>query len=164
MARETSLWRWLSKARGKLQDGLHMNRVENSISSGMPDVEGCLSAAGIQGGMQFWIELKSVPRPRHPDTKLPIKLRDSQVEWARRRIEAGGRSWILVQVGSGHTAQRYLLYGTDAPALKNGLTEAQVRNRCEMRKYTCFDLDAPEDFIRRAANIFTWKGLRAYYG
>lgn len=120
MARESSLWIWLKSARLKYRGTLHMNRVENSVSAGMPDVEGQL-----KDHAQFWIELKSAPRPKG-DGPVAVKIRDAQVEWLRRRDKAGGNAWLLIQVGSAAKAKRYLVLGMHAARIQAGVTEAEL--------------------------------------
>lgn len=109
MARESQLWQ-RCKAGGKIirQQGhkLDMQRIENSATSGHPDVEGCLD------GGQFWIELKSCLRPARADTPIRPKKRQSQEIWHEERTRAGCRiNWILIQVGEDKAGKLYLIPG-----------------------------------------------------
>lgn len=108
MATEATLWQWASQARRVFGEHLHVERLENMVGAGHPDVEGCLD------GIQFWLELKVAKRPARAATKLRFgsPLRDSQVEWGKKRIAAGGRVWYLIQVGSGSERQVYLIRAT----------------------------------------------------
>lgn len=108
MATEKTQWQWLSNARRELGAALHMERIENMVGAGHPDVELCYA------GVQAWIEQKVAKRPARKTTVLRFgsPLRDSQKEWAEKRIAAGGRVWYLIQVGSGHERQMYLIRGT----------------------------------------------------
>lgn len=124
MAKESSLWNWLSKNCLKVfRADLHMDRVENSTMLGMADVEGCLT------GDQFWFELKVALRPSKPESKVVFqsKLKIEQVEWAKRRCRAGGNAWFLIQVGNGYSRSLYLIWGTHGAILKAGVTEKQLR-------------------------------------
>lgn len=105
-ARENSLWGWLSKARLVFREKVDLERVENMIGSGHPDVR------GICEGAHFYIELKSVPRPTRK-TLIDATLRKEQVDWMERYEKAGGRNgFLLIQVGSGvGYAARYLIEG-----------------------------------------------------
>ena len=112
--KETALWKWLSKARLIYREDLHMNRVENSVVSGFPDVEGYLQEYG-----QFWIELKIGKITGKGDkARVRTKVRDKQVEWHRRRRQAGQRTWFLIQVGK----DKYMLSGKYARELREGPT------------------------------------------
>ena len=76
MAREVRLWEWLRDGlRGT--DGLHMRRVENLVSEGDPDVDGCWH------GRYFELELKGVVpaqdlywSPRPAGWWIPERYRD----------------------------------------------------------------------------------------
>lgn len=118
MALESRLWEWLKKARLSYRDDLHMTRVENGVSAGMPDVEGHLKRGG-----QFWIELKSAARPKHPDTPVRFRTRTAQVEWVDRRRAVGGRAWYLLQVGDGADRRIYLLDGMWGAMIHAGQSE-----------------------------------------
>lgn len=110
--RETSLWKWLSRADAMLDfsPDLHWRRVENLVAEGDPDVEGCYK------GMAFNIELKVSERPARDTTRVlgPADIRPKQIPWAKARWAAGGSSYFLIQVGSSAKAARYLIPGRDA--------------------------------------------------
>ena len=115
---EKGLWSWLRKARETLGQQLHVFRVENVVTSGMPDVEGHLKGRG-----QFWIELKVAKRPVHDTTKIRIKIRRAQVEWMARRWWVGGSVWLLVQVGDRYDRAVYMIPGSRVPVMLDGVTE-----------------------------------------
>jgi hypothetical protein len=129
MPTEATLWRWLSQARRALARpaDLHLERLENMVGVGHPDVEGCYQ------GVQFWLELKVAKRPARNTTKLRFgsPLRDSQVEWAKKRIAAGGRVWYLIQIGAAQDRQVYLIRATshDIDALYSHVNEDWLRER-----------------------------------
>lgn len=119
-AAEKSLWAWLEKAdyESGFSDDLDMGRIENLVAEGTPDVEGCYA------GTSFLCELKSVDRPARVATGIKVGVNTFQAAALSRRHKAGGRAWILVQVGSGTTeARRYLLSGRHAHALKAQVCE-----------------------------------------
>ena len=137
---ESRLWNWLtSGTKQKFRKTLHMNRVENLIMEGMPDVEGCLR------GTQFWIELKCDKRPADPSTLIKPKFRPAQVPWLERRVGAGGRAYVLLQVGGGAKASRYLVPGSRAYLVESGLTEAELK-----RKSVADPQSAPTEIIMAA--------------
>jgi len=116
------LWGWLNKTKRIFKKDLHLNRIENSVMMGMADVEGCLK------GIQFWIELKCEARPSNPRTKIKLRFEPAQLPWLNRRIEAGGRAFVLIQVGQGASAGRYLIPADFQGALKRGMTEDALKN------------------------------------
>lgn len=119
---ESRLWTWLSgTARKHYKQKLHMHRVENAVMSGMPDVEGCLC------GIQFWIELKCAPRPSNIETKIKARFQPAQIPWLKARVRASGRAFVLLQVGSGAQAKRYLIPGHQANVLAAGCREDDLR-------------------------------------
>ena len=144
MSRETSLWNWLKKSRIELRDELHINRIENSLGKGTPDVEGYLYYGG-----QFWIELKSSERPKYTSTPIRFKVKDreAQVEWMRRRTLVGGNTWLLLQVGSGHVAKRYLVLGKYATEIYAGVNEKRLRELTKLSEVK----PTPSDVVKRAA-------------
>ena len=127
MARESSLWKWLSKARLALPDTLQIERVENSIAAGFPDVDGFLAPAGA-----FQIELKSTERPARPATPVRFALRgrEKQIEYMRKRWELGGNAFFLLQVGSGSDRILYLAPGNIGAELQRGITEMALAIAC----------------------------------
>lgn len=138
---ESRLWQWLSRpARGHFREALHIDRVENSVMSGMPDVEGCLL------GRQFWIELKCEPRPRADGAKIKPRFRPAQPQWILRRARAGGAVFVLLQVGAGNAARRYLIHGAQVVLLQNGMTEAKLSQLSVVPSNS-----GPEEIIRGAA-------------
>ena len=118
--RESKLWAWLKLGGKDFREQLHLSRVENSAGSGMADVEGCLN------GIQFWVELKCESRPSDPDTKIRPRFQPSQGPWHRRRRRSGGRTFVLLQVGTGSSARRYMLPGELIPSMQRGMTEKRL--------------------------------------
>lgn len=71
-----------------------MDRVENWVVAGMPDINFC------SAGVECWIELKQPSEPKRRTTKLfglnNHKLELSQRNWMLRQRNAGGRCFILI--------------------------------------------------------------------
>jgi hypothetical protein len=105
VAREVRLWEFLRDGL-KGVAGLHMRRVENQVSSGDPDVDGCYS------GRYFEIELKGLDRPARASTPLDLGIRKSQVIWHRKRVRAGGNIWLYIRVGKDRDLRKYLVPGS----------------------------------------------------
>lgn len=133
---ESNLWRWLKQGcRGHFRpDVFYMERVENSVGTGTPDVDGCLM------GKTFKIELKTSARPARELTDVAVRFRPAQIPWMRRYAAAGGQVFVLVQVGSGATARRYLIRGRDAATVEHGVPE----NELSKLSVTSFDASAAE--------------------
>lgn len=120
---EDVLWGWLNTVKPLFRHELHMTRVENAVGPGWPDVE------GMWTGRQFFIELKCSPRPKNPDTNIRVKFQPKQPPWHKRRLQAGARIFVLVQVGSGQTdARRYLIDSKHLEVVKRGVTETVLSN------------------------------------
>lgn len=118
---ETRLWDWLAKARKVYGKRLHVDRIENLVSSGHSDVSGTLD------GKSFFMELKTSARPARRETRIRPKFQPNQVPWLEARWEAGGCASVLLQVGSDRGAMRYLLPATRARELaEKGFTEAEL--------------------------------------
>ena len=110
MARESALWKRIrDTAVPELLYKKHkvdLQRLENAVGQGHPDVEGCID------GAQVWIELKSEDRPARLTTLIHPKTRPSQSIWHKERTKAGSRiHWVLLQVGEGRKARLYLIPG-----------------------------------------------------
>ncbi len=61
----------------------HVVRIENSLGSGIPDVNYCYM------GRECWIELKA-----------GSKLRTSQRIWRETRVRNGGKVFLIERIGS----------------------------------------------------------------
>jgi len=96
------------------QAGGHVQRIEDAISAGIPDINYCLP-----DGHEGWIEAKYVPRrPVRPTTPVRTCLTEAQALWLMDRWRAGGRAWLWVQVEREHL----LIDGEDAGRVLAGLT------------------------------------------
>ena len=108
MAKEKVLWAWLRRGVRGLP-GNDMERVENSVANGTPDVDGCLK------GGAYKIELKRTPARQNGNVK--VKFQPMQIPWLEKRWKSGANVWVLLAVGEGHTVRRYLIRGCDAHIL-----------------------------------------------
>lgn len=118
MPYEKNLWAWLHSGIKPLiaTRKLHICRIENQVSVGYPDVEGCLQ------GKSFHIELKGCLRPANPGTPIDTGLGPAQALWLKRRWDAGGSSFVLLRVGTGRTIKRYMVRGDRSQLLVDGFT------------------------------------------
>jgi hypothetical protein len=139
---ERQLWSWMEKGLRPFGQHAHVTRIENSASSGFPDVEGCID------GRAFVTELK-VMRGSH------LKITDKQCYFAFERWRAGGISWVLIrgsgpQLGpSGHA--HYLVPGSRGLDL---LEDRGCMLQSTLASYSCCppDLDSHRlwnEIIRR---------------
>lgn len=76
--------------------GDRLDRIENSVSSGAPDVNGCLE------GEDVWVELKAPTEPKRADTPLlgcsaNHELLITQQGWMKRQQQAGGIAFVLIR-------------------------------------------------------------------
>lgn len=137
MARESTVWSFLEKGT-KGHEEIHMTRIENAAGVSTPDVEGCRLSH------QFWLELKVADRPAKAKTPIRFKskLKTGQVEWAEKRIKAGGFVGFLVQVGEGSDRALYLLHGLDGARIAEGVNEEWLykRNMLASTKPTALDV------------------------
>lgn len=149
MALESALWSRLrdTGVPALLDKGfkVHLQRLENSVAVGHPDVEGCICDPFKAVGTQVWIELKSEGRPARDTTPIHPKTRPSQSIWHRKRVLAGCRcNWVLLQVGDGHRAIMYLIPGY--------LYDKMELPECELACISVVSPDAsPADVLERAA-------------
>lgn len=115
---EKDLWKKIQRGFGQVIDGVggRMDRVENGVVEGMPDVSACA------GGVDTWIELKYVAKwPSRANTRVlgDYGLRPEQINWHLRQARAGGSSWILVGVGK----EMYLARGDQAKEVNGWVSE-----------------------------------------
>lgn len=101
MTTESAMWQWF-KTNTK---GAFLERVENLVATGTPDVDGCMD------GVAFKIELKRCPSRN--DKMVRVSFRNAQMPWHRKFWSHGGLCFVLLQVGSAQKAQRYLIKGCD---------------------------------------------------
>ncbi len=81
--------------RSALITGPHdrMDRVENVLVDGMPDVNACVH------GYEFWIENKQPKEPKREDTPLfgsNHKFSQEQMNWFLKQRQAGGFAFAFV--------------------------------------------------------------------
>lgn len=115
---EKDLWKKIQRGFGQVIDGVggRMDRVENGVVEGMPDVSLCA------GGIDTWVELKYVAKwPSRANTRVlgDYGLRPEQINWHLRQARAGGSSWILVGVGK----EMYLARGAEAKEVNGWVSE-----------------------------------------
>lgn len=142
-SRESALWKWLSKAKEYYGPALHMTRIENKIGSGTLDVEGCLN------GKPFWLELKCGEVPARETTIVRIRVEDSQVDFARDRLTAGGACGFLIRLKTKTNSHlTFLLHGRYGYDIQRGLTLPDYKTLS-----VCDPKPAPQDIISAATYL-----------
>ena len=120
--RRLAQWRHLAAAR---IEGLHLQRIESSTGSGIPDIEGCWN------GASFWLELKAVDRlPVKAHSRLTTTISPAQINWLARRWSVGGRVFVLLRTGQSRRMRYYLIPGSNVSALTS-------LSRATLRQYAC---------------------------
>ena len=115
---EKDLWKKIQRGFGQVIDGVggRMDRVENGVVDGMPDVS--TTAASID----VWLELKYVAKwPSRANTRVlgDKGLRPEQINWHLRHARAGGSSWVVVGIGK----EIYLARGSEAKEVNGWVSE-----------------------------------------
>lgn len=115
---EKDLWKKIQRGLGEVIDGVggRMDRVENGVVEGMPDVSMCA------GGIDVWVELKYVAKwPSRANTRVlgDRGLRPEQINWHLRQQRAGGRSFVVVGVGK----EIYIADGLHAKEMNSWVSE-----------------------------------------
>ena len=133
---EKALWEWL---REKLKNQGVMQRVENRVGPGTPDVAYCF--LGVSG----WIELKEIHDwPKRKNTLVRVDhFTEEQRSWLRSWHNAGGRSFLLLRV---KTAQELLLFRGDYADVVGLVDRAML--------IECASLVVPSRGIESAKAIF----------
>lgn len=151
MPKESNTWKWLAKARETLRpDRLMINRMENLVEVGRPDVD------LIWMGITAQLELKAAKRPARPTTKLAwgSAVKDNQVEWHEQRLLCGGSTGWLLQVGEGAWRKIYLIPGRLGRVLQAGVTEAWCAEHNVLVNCT------PEEVVRRSVMLTSTYGVK----
>lgn len=118
--REQDLWRWLNRGAKAHRFSCHAVRLENAAKSGDPDVYVCLD------GITFWIELKCEALPLDPETPIIPRFEFGQPKWMKRHAEAGGSSFVLLQLGKQNSARRFGISAHHIDELETGMTVDQL--------------------------------------
>jgi hypothetical protein len=180
MARESSLWKWLSNSRNVLRDRVDLRRVEDAIGAGFPDVDGFLRGEPdpavrfytkaereeyereSRWVFPFKLELKSEIRPARHATPIRFALekRRAQIEFMRRRYTMGEAAYFLLQVGESADCMRYLAPGDAGARLREGMTESELAVLCATENGMVFDhKQKPATIIERIRTCYNRRCL-----
>ena len=98
--------------------GARLDRVENIVCAGMPDVNLCLD------GVELWLEFKAPTEPRRASTPLfgsNHKILTTQINWFSRHIRAGGRGGFIIS-----TDKRWIYTDGTHAAVLNDLPVSEI--------------------------------------
>jgi len=104
---EKTAYKWLKEA-VMTQPGARIDRLENLVSEGMPDVNCCVC------GTESWIEIKAPTEPKRASTPLfgsNHKVSQEQKNWMLRQKKASGHCYLFIVTDKG---KRMLLDGKHA--------------------------------------------------
>lgn len=125
---EKNLWTKLRTTIQKMGIGGRWERVENGVGSGMPDVSYCVE------GREGWIELKHGAMPSKDSTRVFKSQRGldiTQINWHLNQHQAGGSSFILIELGSAY----FWFKGSEAEKV-NFLTKGEMaKNRTTLAQF-----------------------------
>jgi len=112
--KEQRLW---DSMRKNAPRGLWLQRIENLVGDGIPDV--LLMGAD---GVTTWIELKAPTAPQRKTTKLLGKegLRQSQINWHVKAASKGVRSYVLSRDDQGELLLFHGALAKDLNAMPHG--------------------------------------------
>lgn len=105
-----------------LQPGDRIDRIENIIESGTPDINFCSE------GVECWIEQKDPTEPKRSSTRLfgsNHKLSQEQKNWFLEQKNAGGRGYVLIT-----TDKRWLLI--DGCVHADFINDMTVQELCDI--------------------------------
>ncbi len=101
-----------------------VDRVENIMLVGMPDVNCCIE------GVEIWVENKCPKEPKRGTTPLfgsNHKLTQEQKNWILRQLNAGGNAVVFIA-----TDKRYILMDG---AFADGLNEMTVQELVDKARW-----------------------------
>lgn len=131
---------YASFRRNVVRPGDRIDRIENIVTVGMPDINFC------SGGKETWIELKSPREPKRNSTPLfgsSHKLSQDQMNWFKRQHAAGGSGFVLIA-----TDLRWILMSGDLADFINLAPLFELIGLC---RWHCY---------RSAMSKQTWAALR----
>ena len=133
---ERNLWAWLKRGSFRSRE-LDMERVENGVGDGTPDVDGCFE------GVSFKIELK-VGDATKREAFVRTSFRPMQLPWIKERTRVGGRVFVLLQIGR----YRYLVAGKDCQEFKRKDLTLNELEKLSIVPIKC----SPMDVLRACAH------------
>jgi hypothetical protein len=129
-----------------------LDRVENVVLSGMPDINFCPVE-----GTECWIEQKSPLEPKRATTKLfgsNHKLTQDQMNWFMRQRTAGGRAFVLIA-----TDKRWMLICGSHADHVNEMTVAELEQLAIWK--TSKPVKGKDKWNQLRAHLVSWNSTSA---
>lgn len=127
--REQKLWDSMRSARPRRA---WLQRVENGVGSGMPDLYCNLRHATASGYVSSWVELKAALLPAKESTRLMSRtkgMRKEQESWHLKAAHRGVNSGILIRDDAHHLylipSRHVLVVNTEPAAVLRELSVAR---------------------------------------
>jgi len=103
-----------------LLPGDRIDRIENLVVSGMPDINFCAQ------GIECWIEQKTAIEPKRFDTSLlTYKINQDQKNWFLRQMRSRGRAFFLIT-----TDKRWVLMSGSFADFINDMSVIEILHNC----------------------------------
>jgi hypothetical protein len=128
---EVSMRHTMGKHIKALGDGAQWQRIEDSLSVGVPDIYCCYC------GVSCWIEAKYVDPdklPKRPDTPVRIGLQPEQAVWLRNHKLAGGQAYVVCKIG-----REWLCFSDHFERLATGVPLERLRMIATTTRLNAFD-------------------------
>ena len=141
---EKNLWSWLSKIKIDVgKESLWLERIEQPRH---PDVDGAYYASA------FKIELKTAAIPAKKGGLVRVQFEPGQLETLKQYTGVTAKGWLLVQLGGGTHAKRYLIRGDHwrLDEVREGVTVERLEQLSSLKGSSSLQ---PFDVIRRAAGF-----------
>ena len=113
---ESLAYKWLKNSVLLPRD--RVDRLENIVVSGMPDISVCIE------GAEFWIEIKAPKEPKKESTPLfgsNHKFSQEQKNWFLRQRDAGGLAYGLI-----YSDKHIVLIGSATVETANEMTMREL--------------------------------------
>lgn len=121
---EASAWTTLRSHLVGMDGRVHIQRLEDKLTGGIPDTNVCWSR-DTRPGIEFWLEGKYVKElPKRQTTKVKVDLRADQALWLETRQRAGGKAFVWIRVAD----YGWLLFDSRFRSLQDGIVLSDFIN------------------------------------
>lgn len=143
---ERNLWHRMDKAVGNRG---HFDRREFNPIGGVPDLSYCVTAVEGHIELKFMddVPVRDTTAVFGPRTRKGME--DDQIAWAKRRMRAGGRTYVFAQVGK----FLYLFHGGIADVF-NSLTLREMYDMASWYAGPLVPLEEWDEFLQHITSDF----------